>query len=261
MPPAPAGFYPRPVRVFDMIVDERLRAADLLGGLTADQLRRPSLCDGWTMHDIAAHLTTFLRLGQPKLYLGIAATAGDIDRVNGWLTRRAARLPSDLLVRRLRRDAGARTTIPRSGYDPVLTDLVLHDLDVRRPLGLRRDVPEERLWVAFHHLVVKPTPGFGMGRRLHGLRLEAVDTGWAVGQGAPLRGGAQDLLLAVAGRAVGLDGLTGDGVPTLRRRLAQRRRPGPVRRLATVLAVLTDPAPPDRRSRLAVAPSSLSRTD
>lgn len=243
------------MRVFDMIVDERLRAAELLGGLTREQLARPSLCDAWTMHEVAAHLTTFLRAGQLKLYLGIAATAGDIDRINVWLTRRAARLPSERLVELLRRGAGARTTIPRSGYDPVLADLVLHDLDVRRPLGIARSGNEERLWVAFHHLTVKPTPGFAMGHRLHGLRVEATDTGWAAGQGRAVRGPAEDLLLAVAGRTAALDALTGDGVAELRGRLATRTRPGAARRLATVVAVLTDPAPPDRRSRQAVAPS------
>jgi hypothetical protein len=59
------------MRVHDMIVDERHRAAELFAGLSADQLSAASLCAGWSMHDVAAHLTTFLRLGQVKLYAGI----------------------------------------------------------------------------------------------------------------------------------------------------------------------------------------------
>jgi hypothetical protein len=65
-------------------------------------------------------------------------------------------------------------TIPRSGYDPVLAALMLHDLDVRHPLGISRAVPEDRPWVAFNHLTKQPSPGFTMRSRLRGLRLVAT---------------------------------------------------------------------------------------
>ncbi|MEO6503629.1 MAG: maleylpyruvate isomerase family mycothiol-dependent enzyme [Jatrophihabitantaceae bacterium] len=181
-------------------MDERRHIADLLSTLTPGQLQAQSLCAGWTVHDVAAHLITFLRYGQLKLYLGIAATAADLDRVNLWLTQRAARGSDDEIIEVLRRRAGSRFTVPRSGYDPVLTDLVLHDLDIRMPLGIARDLSEERLSVAFHHLTSRASPGFTMGSRLDGLRFTATDTGWDRGAGAPVRGPAQTLLLGIGGR-------------------------------------------------------------
>lgn len=241
------------MRVHDLIVDERRRAADLLAGLSAEQLARPSLCTGWTVHEVGAHLTTFLRLGQVKLYLGILATGANIDEVNRWLTRRAARRPIDEIVAALRRRAGARTTIPRSGYDPVLADLVLHDLDIRRPLGIPRAVPEDRLWVAFDHLANRPAPGYTMGSRLRNLRLVATDTGWTHGTGPAVRGGAEDLVLAIGGRAVALDALDGDGVPILRRRVTARSGTGLGPRLTAVINVALRPPPRNRRSRGATA--------
>ncbi|MEV4625787.1 maleylpyruvate isomerase family mycothiol-dependent enzyme [Micromonospora sp. NPDC049523] len=240
------------MRVYDMIVDERRRAADLLAGLTVDQLRSPSLCAGWTMHDIAAHLVTFLRFGQAKLYLGIAATGADLDRVNVTLTRWYAKRSTDVLIDQLRRDALSRTTIPRSGYDPVLADIVLHDLDIRRPLGIPRILSEERLWVAYQHLAAKPSPGFALGGRLRGLRLVADDAGWDHGTGAAVRGNAEPLVLAMGGRISALDELTGDGVPVLRERLTSATKMRPAQRLGKVLGVLVSPPPPDRRSRDAV---------
>jgi uncharacterized protein (TIGR03083 family) len=241
------------MRVFDLIVGERRHAADLFASLTADQLSRQSLCDAWTIHEVAAHLTTFLRFGQAKIYLGIFATGADIDQLNVWLTRRAARRPIDEIIETLRTHAGARTTIPRSGYDPVLTDLVLHDLDVRRPLGISRSTPEEPLWVAFNHLARRPSPGFTMGSRLRDLRLEATDTGWTHGQGPLVRGNAEDLLLAIGGRDIALDELDGDGLPILRRRVTSPAKAKPARRFAAVLNVLLSPPPVERRSRRAVA--------
>lgn len=244
------------MRVYDMIVDERLRTAQLLGALTAEQFRQPSLCTEWTVQDVAAHLISYLRFCQPKLYLGIVTTAADFDRFNLWLTRREARRPSHEIVEVLRRRAGSRATVPRSGYDPVLADLMLHDLDVRVPLGIPRATPEERLWVAFHHLTGQPSPGFTMGARLAGLRLTATDTGWTAGSGAPVRGRAEALLLGVGGRVAALDELSGDGVPLLRKRLVDPGPPvGPLRRLAAPLGVLLHPPARDRRVRTSVAPT------
>ncbi|MFC7547669.1 maleylpyruvate isomerase family mycothiol-dependent enzyme [Plantactinospora sp. GCM10030261] len=240
--------------VYDMVVDERRRMADLLAGLTEEQLRQRSLCAGWTVHDVAAHLVTYLRYGQAKILFAIVATGADFDRFNVALTRRAARIGSDEIIARLRRQAAARTTIPRSGYDPVLTDLLLHDLDIRVPLGIPRDTPEERLRVAFHHLAVAPSPGFAMGGRLAGLRLRATDTGWAYGRGALVAGRADALVLGMAGRSAAFADLDGDGVALLRQRVGAVPRPGPLHRLMAPLRVLAHPPPPERRSRRAVAP-------
>jgi uncharacterized protein (TIGR03083 family) len=251
-PPRPA--YIADVRVFDMVVHERRHMADVFAGLTPEQLRQPSLCDGWTMHDVAAHLTTFLRFGQAKLYLGIVTTAADFDRYNVQLTERAARRPTADLIAALRRWSTSRTTIPRSGYDPVLTDLVLHDLDVRLPLGIPRTMPEEPLWVAFNHLATRPALGFSMDTRLQDLQITATDTGWSYGSGAPVRGTAEDLLLGMGGRAVAFDRLEGDGLPMLRERVAAPPRVGPVRRLRRVIGVVLNPPPPDRRTRAATGP-------
>lgn len=239
------------MRVHDMLVDERRRAADLIAGLSPAELRRPTLCAGWTVHDVAAHLVSYLRFGQAKLYLGILCTAADLDRVNVALTRWTARRPTGALVATLRRGAGSRTTIPRSGYDPVLTDILLHDLDIRRPLGIRREMPADRLRVALDHLTSKPSPGFAMGTRLRGLHFAATDLPWEAGGGAPVRGRAEDLLLAVGGRPAGLDALTGPGVEVLRSRLVPGRAgPPPVaQRLKAVALVLLSPPPPARRRR------------
>ena len=228
--------------------------AGLLDGLDDDQLCRPSLCAGWTVHDVAAHLITYLRFGQAKIYLAVLATGADFDRWNIVLTRRAARAPTAEIIAALRSGAGSRTTIPRSGYDPVLTDLVLHDLDVRVPLGIGREPDEPRLRVAFRHLVDSPSPGYAMGSRLHGLRLVAPDTGWDHGTGALLRGPAEMLLLAMGGRSGALSALDGDGVPLLRRRLGDRPTRGVLERCAAPLRVLLHPPPRERRSRAAVAP-------
>lgn len=42
--------------ILDAISSERTKLADLLDTLTLEQLRTPSLCGDWTVHQVAGHL-------------------------------------------------------------------------------------------------------------------------------------------------------------------------------------------------------------
>jgi hypothetical protein len=58
----------------------------------------------------------------------------------------------------------------------------------------------------------------GTKKRIDGLRLVATDVDWSHGTGPEVTGPALPLLLAMTGRAPGLDALSGAGVATLRSR-------------------------------------------
>jgi uncharacterized protein (TIGR03083 family) len=240
-----------------MVADERRHMADLFAGLTREQLARQSLCDAWTMHEVAAHLATYLRFGQLKIVCCMVAGAGDLAPGNQRLARWYARRPTADLVQALRRNAESRTTPPRSGYDPMLADLILHDLDVRIPLGIPRQIPEDRLAVAFNLLGSVPSPGFAIGTRLRGLRFEATDTGWATGSGAVVRGPAEAVVLAMSGRTAAWAGLTGDGAELLRDRISQEAVIPVGHRLKEMTMTLL--RPPARRSRDVGPPDLASR--
>jgi uncharacterized protein (TIGR03083 family) len=230
-----------------MVVAERRHLADLFAGLTAEQLTRQSLCDAWTMHEVAAHLATYLRFGKLKIVGCMLACAGDFAPGNQKLARWYARRPTADLIELLRRNAESRTTPPRSGYDPMLADLILHDLDVRIPLGIPRQIPQDRLAVTFHRLGTVPSPGFAVGARLRGLRFETTDTRWATGAGAVVRGPAEAVVMAMSGRTAAWADLTGDGAELLRNRISQETVI-PVRdRLKAMTMTLL--RPPARRSR------------
>jgi uncharacterized protein (TIGR03083 family) len=235
------------MRVHDMIVAERRYTADLFAGLSEEQLARQSLCDAWTVHEIAAHLVTYLRFGQPKIYLCMVAYAGNFAPGNERLAQLYARHSTADLVDSMRRYATAKTTVPRSGYDPVLADLVLHDLDVRIPLAIGRVIPEDRLAVVFNHLATVPSPGFAVGDRLSELRFEAVDTGWTSGHGAPVRGDAEAVVMAMAGRRAAFAQLDGDGVAVLSERVARASTMPAPQRLKKMAMTLLRPSP--RRAR------------
>jgi uncharacterized protein (TIGR03083 family) len=244
------------MRVHEMIVAERRHMADLFASLTEEQLTRQSLCDAWTMHEVAAHLATYLRCGKIKIIVCVAAGAGDFGPGNQKLAQWYARRSTADLVELLRRNAGSRTTPPRSGYDPILADLVLHDLDVRIPLGIARDIPADRLAVTFHQLASAPSPGYPFGTRLRELRFETTDTGWTAGAGAVVRGPAEAVIMAMSGRTAAWADLSGDGVELLRHRVCDETATPVPDRLKLVAATLLRPSA--RRSR-DVGPPDLPR--
>jgi len=208
------------VDTFAEIADERRSLAALMPGLTDEQRATQSLCGEWSVHDVFAHLAVPLEVSTPKFVLAMLACRGDFDRANIRLAREQARRPFGEITEVLRRKADSRFTPPGSGPEAPLTDLLVHGLDIRWPLGLPRDIPEERVHKSLTYLTAAPVGGVVPKGRLRGLRFEADDIDWAHGSGPTVSGNADALMLAITGRTTALGHLNGDGVPTLQSRLA-----------------------------------------
>lgn len=200
------------------IADERRSLADLLSGLTDEQLSTPSLCGDWSVREVFGHLVMPLDVSTAKFLLAMVTCRGNFDRANSRVAREQARRPVGDLVALLREKAEARFTPPGSGPEAPLTDLLVHSLDICWPLGLTRVIPEERLVTSLTFLTATPARGFVPKGKRDGLRFEAKDIDWAQGSGSLVSGDAESLLLAITGRATALGRLEGDGASTLRRR-------------------------------------------
>jgi uncharacterized protein (TIGR03083 family) len=208
------------VETFAEIADERRRLAALVSELTAAQQATQSLCSEWNVRDVVAHLVVPLEVSIPKFVLAMLACRGNFDRANVRLAREQARRPFGELTEVLRRKADSRFTPPGLGPEAPLTDLVVHGLDIRWPLGLQRDIPAERLRKVLIFLTATPGGGVVPKGALDRLRFEATDIDWAHGSGPTVSGHAEALLLAITGRTAALGHLSGQGVSTLRSRLA-----------------------------------------
>jgi hypothetical protein len=66
-------------------------------------------------------------------------------------------------------------------------------------------------------------PGLVPRRRVTGLSLRATDQDWTWGEGAEVSGTSEALAMALSGRTVALEDLTGPGAAELRRRLDGKR--------------------------------------
>lgn len=206
---------------FVLIAAERRATADFLDTLTDDQGDVPSLCAGWSIRHVAAHLTMPFSLGKGKLVLGMLKHRGDFNRFADTFAREAASQPIAAMAANVRVNAENRFTPPGLGAMAPLTDILVHTLDIRVPLGVpgAGPAPEAVNTVLDFLMTPKATRGFLPKDRVPGLSFGTTDTGWSGGSGPEVRGPATSLLLALTGRTAGLDALQGDGVAELTRRV------------------------------------------
>lgn len=190
---------------------ERLSLADFLDCLDDHEWQAASLCPGWTVHDVAAHLTLSTRATLLGTIKGMIRARGDWERMEADKAReRAARFGPGELVAQLRETAGSARRAPLAGPLDPLVDALVHGQDVARPLGRERKMPAEQTVAALEHVLASPF--YGARKRLLGTRLVATDQEWSAGAGPDdVRGPAGDLLLLATGRAAGLAGVSGPG--------------------------------------------------
>lgn len=202
--------------VRELAVDERAELAAFLAGLTPAQWDAPTLCAGWRVRDVVAHMVSYDGLGPLGVLRRLAQGRLRPDRANAvGLDEYRDRTPAQLLAV-LGEQHRLRGLPAGFGGRIGLLDTLVHHQDIRRPLGLPREVPAERLRPALRFALFAPP--IGASRRVRGLSLTATDLDFHAGRGPEVRGPAEALLMAMAGRRGVVDELDGPG----RRILADR---------------------------------------
>jgi uncharacterized protein (TIGR03083 family) len=175
--------------------------AGLLAGASRAQWDTWSLCAGWRVREVIAHLTMAARYPEQEFMAELRRCDFDFTRLSNEIASRDANLPESQLVACLRSDVMKHWTPPGGGYHGALNHVVIHGLDVTVPLGVPRRCPDETIRIVLDDL----TRGGGhahFGIAIEGRCLQASDLDWSYGSGAALRGGAGELALALCGRAV-----------------------------------------------------------
>jgi uncharacterized protein (TIGR03083 family) len=202
------------VDVREMLAAERRDLVAFLRTLSDDDWEAPSLCAGWRIRDVVAHVS-YDAMSLPA-YLGAAIRHGfSADRINGALVDAERHTSTSALIDKLETSIG-RGAFARFVPNLALADVFVHHQDIRRPLGRHRETPHDRVLAVLDH----PDPFTSPRRRTRGLRLVATDVAWSKGQGPEVRATGEELALAMAGRPVVLDRLEGDGADVMRRRFA-----------------------------------------
>ncbi|MFF2078336.1 maleylpyruvate isomerase family mycothiol-dependent enzyme [Kitasatospora sp. NPDC058162] len=195
----------------EQVAAERRELAGLLAGLTTEQWNAPSLCGGWRVREVAAHMSTGFRHSTLRTLRELARAGGNVHRMADRVARRdAAALTTDRLAAALAEHAEHPWRPPVGGRIAALAHDAVHGLDITVALGLPPRLPLPRSTALLGR--VSPRSLRFFGARLDGIRLRATDTGWSYGAGPLLvEGRAEHLLLVAYGRRLPAGLLTGGG--------------------------------------------------
>lgn len=194
----------------DMIAAQRTELAEVLAALPAPGWDEPTLCAGWRVREVVAHVTMPFRYSGPRFMLELAKSRGRFNEMSDRVARRdAAGLSVGALTEAVRSNAGHPWKPPGGGWTGALAHDLIHGMDITVPLGLAQPVQEDRLRLVLpDSLTGKSVRFFGVD--LDGIELRARDIDWTLGSGAPLTGTAADLLLVLCDRKLPAGRLAGE---------------------------------------------------
>lgn len=195
---------------------ERAALAATLAELTPEEWAHDTLCPGWTVRDVAAHV-----ISNPQIGWG---------QMGGLMARNLGRSYNAMIFREVKR-LGARETrasiltdfdrfatstrhVPTTTTVEPLIDALLHHQDILRPLGRTHDMPPEAAAVAADR-VRRLAPLMGTRKLLRSVRLVATDVDWARGDGPTVTGPMQELLMVASGRQPDASLMSGEGLAAL----------------------------------------------
>ena len=197
----------------------------LASSLSEEQWATKSLCEGWTVRDAVLHAAWHIHLTPLSFardlsgYLVAGAKNRDWRLFHEFESKglRYLRARDGISNQRLVHWLGSPAL--RNGNH--LGELMIHQQDVRRPLGLAREIPADRLsWLLSYCMTSagNRNAGHKPRDRAEGVRLVATDVDWSAGQGPEVRGPGEAILMTIAGRHGVIDELSGPGVAVLANR-------------------------------------------
>ena len=199
------------------VAANRRLVADFFDGLDDDQLATQSLCEAWSVREVLGHLVTPLTMSLGSFAVEVLRSRGSVSRATVATATRLGQKPVAELTADLRQHAGAGVKRPMAD----LADLSIHLRDCARPLGLPDDVGLDHWRVVLDWLPTTKAHVHVRFGTVDDLRFRASDQPWSWGEGPEVVGTSEALALAITGRSVVLDELSGAGVGELRDRIAR----------------------------------------
>ncbi len=181
---------------------ERNALAATLRTLTPEQWQHASLCEGWSVKDVAAHVISTPQMGFGRTMGVFARNFG--RGYNTMIFRETKRISeaqtTDQILAAFETYATSRHKIATTTTVEPLLDALVHHQDIVQPLGLRHDMDPTAAAVAADRIRLL-APLMGTRRAIRGVRMVATDIDWDRGKGPVIEAPMQELLMRCAGRS------------------------------------------------------------
>jgi uncharacterized protein (TIGR03083 family) len=187
-----------------LLAAELAALASALAPLDEESWSLPSLCEGWAVRNVVAHLTMAARYDEAQFGGELASDGFDFQKLSDRIAHRDGDLPPATLLADLGSEALATFEQPGGGWGGSISHVVIHGLDVTLPLGLGRVAGDEATRLVLDTLVASGDRTL-FGVELGGRSFTATDLSWSVGDGTPLRAPAGELAAILSGRSLAGD--------------------------------------------------------
>lgn len=177
-----------------------LGLADLLESRGPEAWDSDSLCEGWLVRNVVAHVTMPARLTVEQFGAEMTAAGGDFTAMSDGIAIRDGDRPTSELLEQLRSPALHAWQPPGGGEVGALSHAVIHSLDVTIPLGQAAVAPPDAVQAILEELASAGGDWFGVD--LTDVRLEATDVHWNWGNGNVIQADSGALVALVSGRAL-----------------------------------------------------------
>lgn len=190
----------------------RREFADMIEGLTPEQLEQQSLCSEWTAQGVLAHVTSFVETNLPAFMATIAKSGFNFDKASVAMANKQLARPVPDVIQSLRSKATKSAPLPMFPEELTVSDVTIHTQDVRRALGLEAKIDEGIQRTTLEFLTTHKMATTLVDRRpIEGVRLVATDSDWSFGTGPEITGTSEAIMMGLSNRPV-LDDLSGDGL-------------------------------------------------
>ena len=194
---------------------ERAGLADVLETLRPDEWEHDSLCTGWTVRDVAAHVISSADASLAEMTVAMVRARGNFNRCMFQEAKRRSARPTAQIIADYRRLDGSRRRPPGTTRMDPLVDVLMHTQDIVRPLGRQHPMPLPVAAAAGSYVWGHGFP-YSPRKRLGEFRFTATDVDWTVGDGSTVDGPMEAIVLLLTGRTVAIGELTGEGAGALR---------------------------------------------
>lgn len=174
--------------------------ADLLTAAPPETWDAPSLCEGWQVRHVIAHMTMPARFTQEQFAAEMAAAGGDFTEFCNTVVERDASLPFPDQLDALRSQQLHEWQPLGGGTAGALRHAVIHSLDVTIALDRSAVAPNDAVLAVLDQLAAANGTLFGVD--LTEVRLEATDTDWSWGSGEAVRADSGLLVALLSGRTL-----------------------------------------------------------
>ncbi len=184
---------------------ERHELLDLCRELSPGEWNEPSLCEGWRVRDVVAHVA--VSQNEVGAYLRTFSEDGG----NKIIVNKRKEVPIKELLREFE-ESVEPNWLTKLLPSMFLWDNWVHQQDVRWALGEDR----QRTQAPARLRLILTGPTLRTVKRRSGFRFEATDLDWQAGEGAVVSGPAEAIIMALAWRPAALARLVGPGLPAFK---------------------------------------------